>query len=229
MGVMDYREIEPRMKAALFDMDGTLIDSMPFWRQCNLEFMKMLGYEVPPEKQKHVLQSSGGMLAQFAREEYGVEVDPDALLELQKKRMHDAYSRGVAIKPGVVEYLEYLKKRGVLRVVATATWTPYTELALERCGLRRHVDVLCCADFIGYSKRQAAYFDKVAEVIGHPKSACVLFEDAAYALRGGREANILGEVAVADVLNEAFRDELRSLADVFVDSLAELIGLTNAP
>ncbi len=223
MSAMDYPEIESRMKAALFDMDGTLLDSMPLWRQCNVEFLEMLGCEIPSDKLPRVLQYSGGMLAQYAHEAFGVEVDCNALLQLQKKRMYDAYARGVPVKPGALEYLGHLKSRGVLCVVSTATWTPYTELALDRSGLRSNIDVLCCADFIGCSKRQAAYFDKVSEVIGLPKSACVLFEDAVYALRGGRDANLLGEVAVADMLNVPFRDELRSLADIFVDTLAELI------
>ncbi len=57
----------------------------------------------------------------------------------------------------------------------------------------------------------------------HPKSECVLFEDALYALKGGREAGLLGEVAVAEPLYEPFRAEIRAIADVFVDSLAELV------
>lgn len=220
---MEYREIEPRMKAALFDMDGTLLDSMMDWRGCNIEFLEGLGCRIPPEMTAQVLQCTGSMLAQLVRETFGVEFDRDAFVEHQKRRMHDAYTRGVAVKPGVREYLDKLRRRGVLVVLTSATWTPHTELALARTGMRSYFDVLCCTDAIGSSKRTPAFFDKVSERIGHPKSECVLFEDALYALKGGREAGLLGEVAVSEPLYEPFRAEIRAIADVFVDSLAELV------
>ncbi len=220
---MDYREIEPRMKAALFDMDGTLVDSMLEWRKCNVEFLKGLGYEITPDIQARVLQSTGPMLMDYVRESKGVEVDLKALGSFHKIHMYEVYSRGAAVKPGVREYLEHLRSRGVCLVVTTATWTPHTEIALDRCGLKPYFDAICCTDAIGVSKREAAYFDRVSSIIGHPTCECVLFEDALYALESGREAGLLGEVAVADPVNEHVRDQIRAVADVFVHSLAELM------
>lgn len=211
------------MKAALFDMDGTLVDSMMGWRNCNIEFLQGLGYEITPDMRARVYQSTGALLIDYFRETKGVELDPRALEAIQRRRMFEAYSRGVPAKPGVREYLDHLRSRGVYLAVVTATWLPYTEVALERCGLKSYFDAFFCADVDGLTKRDVAYYDKVSSIIGHPKSECVLFEDAFYALACGRKAELLGLVGVADPINEPSRDKIRAVADVFVDSLAELI------
>lgn len=220
---MDFKEVSSRMRVAMFDMDGTLVDSMQDWRKCNIDHLESVGCHPTAEQRPYIIQASSGiMLFDYVRKTFGIEIDKPTFQALQRQRMYDAYARGVAVKPGVVDYLRYLRARGVMTAVTTATWATHTALALSRSGLLPYFDGIYTCDIVGASKRDPAYFEKVAEFCGHPKEECVLFEDALYAIEGGRKAGILGAVALADPTNTLFRDDMRRVADVFVESMADL-------
>ena len=220
---MDAKEMLSRMEAALFDMDGTLLDSMPAWRGCNLEYLENVGIHPDEEQRINIIcASSGTILFDYLRKTFGVEVDVAEFRKLQQTRMEAAYSRGNLAKPGVLEFLRKMRERGVKTVLATATWKSLTDIALEKSGLSGAFDAICCCDIVGVSKAHPEYFDRVSEMIGVPKDRCVLFEDAIYAIQTGRAAGLLGAVALTDPTNILFRRELSELADVMVDSLSEL-------
>ena len=101
------------MKAAIFDMDGTLIDSMTRWREMGI---------IPTEKQEADMMSmSGTMVVDYFKNEFGLETNFEALCVKACEAMEPVYSAGVPHKPGAAAYLKRLRARGVKCVVATAT------------------------------------------------------------------------------------------------------------
>lgn len=220
---MDFREISKRMKVAMFDMDGTLVDSMQQWRVCNVVHLESFGVKLSDEDRPYIIQASSGvMLFDYVKKRYGIDLDRAKLTEIQRKQMYDTYVKGVPVKPGVIDYLTYLRGRGVKVVLTTATWATHTVLALSQNGLLPYFDAIYTCDVVGCSKAKPEYFDKVSELIGYPKDECVLFEDALYAIRSGRSAGLLGTVALADPTNTLFRDDMQREADIFVETMAEL-------
>lgn len=221
---MDFSQKLNRMQAALFDMDGTILDSMPAWRGCNLEYLERHGITLTEEQKQYVVcASSATGLFDYVRETLGHEIDIQEFRALQQERMQEAYAAGIAVKPGARECLAALHARGVKIALATATWSSLTVLALARSGLMRDFDFLCCGDVVHCSKSKPEYFDRASELIGVPKDRCILFDDAIYAVKGASGAGLLGIVAVADPTNEIYRDDLKALSDVFVESLAEIL------
>lgn len=212
------------MRAAFFDMDGTVLDSMQVWRTCNLIYLDRHGIEVSDDLRQRVISASSGMhLFDLIREETGHDVNVAEYRAIQTERVKEAYARGIPAKPGAREYLEHLHSRGVMTVLTTATPAAMANLALSRSGLMREFDAIYCCDIIGESKRRPAYFHAVCSLAGIPEDKCMLFEDADYALEGGREAGLLGAVAVTDDTNLLVRDRLSELSDIMVDSFAELM------
>ena len=220
---MELAEKLSRMEAALFDMDGTLLDSMPAWRGCNIEYLESVGIH-PTDEQKLMIvcASSGTILFDYIRENFGIEVDVEKFRALQRARMEVAYAKGNLAKPGAREFIDKLRARGVKTVLATATWKSLTAIALENSGLSDAFDAICCCDVVGASKSNPEYFDRVSAMIGVPKDRCVLFEDAIYAIQTGLKAGLLGVVALTDPTNVIFRKEIAGMSDAMVDSLAEL-------
>lgn len=226
----DLKKLFGSMGAALIDMDGTILDTMAEWRQCNIDYLEARGVEMTPEQRQRVIcSSSGALLIDYVRDELGVEVDIPAFRALQQERMMEVYRRGPRVKPGSRELLSALRERGVKTVLATATWADHTIVALNKCGLVSSFDALCGSHTIGCGKNTVDYFDKVSELIGVPKDRCVLFDDATYALKGARAAGLLGNVGVANQTNIIFHDEIASLSDIVVESLAEIVPLLPPP
>lgn len=209
------------MKAAIFDMDGTLIDSMDEWRKLNISFVRECGVDFNSEQEK-VLYSMSGMLAvDYLKNELGIEVSYPAMLERSTRMMEPVYRRGVPLKPGAGDYLRRLGKRGVKRVICTATPAPLALIALNRIGLIRDLDYVFSTEIVGGSKGDPAFYDRLCDFIGEKKEDCVMFEDALYAMKGARGAG-LGVVGVADATNLKDRQEIISVCDVVIDSYDEL-------
>ncbi|MGN0773317.1 MAG: HAD family hydrolase [Candidatus Ventricola sp.] len=209
------------MKAAIFDMDGTLIDSMGEWRKLNCSFVRDHGVELTPEQEKDLYSMSGMMVVNYVREKFGIQVEFDTLLERSTVLMEPAYRAGVPLKPGAGAYLKRLRARGVKCVLCTATPSRLALIALNRMGLVSDLDFIFSTDMTGGSKGDPAFFDRLCALIGEKKEDCVMFEDALYAMQGARVAG-LGVIGITDATNEPDREKIRAVCDRVIDSYDEL-------
>ena len=153
-----------RFKAAIFDMDGTLIDSMYAWRGVFREFLDK--YELKtPEELVGVPEYPVGWAAKLVA---------DQLEKLPR--------------PGAIEFVKRLKEHGFRVAVATATPLRYAYTALSRLGFEGLFDLVISNDELGLSKHDEGYFRKVADKLGVKMEECVIFEDAVYSIRAAKKA-----------------------------------------
>lgn len=209
------------MKAAIFDMDGTLIDSMGEWRKLNISFLTGHGITPTADEEAELYAMSGVMAAAYVRDHFGVDTDYSQLLERSTRMMEPVYRTGVPFKPGAAQYVKRLHDRGVKCVVATATPANLALLALNRLGLVSDLDYIFSTDMVGGGKSDPAFYDRLCAMIGEKKEDCVMFEDALYAMRGARAAG-LGVIGVTDGTNRHDREAIVALCDRVIDSYDEL-------
>ena len=214
--------MQRQMKAAIFDMDGTLIDSMGAWRALNVSFVRDRGVALTPGEEQALYSMSGTMVVDYVRQRFGLEADFSELLERAKQRMEPVYRAGVPLKPGAGAYLKRLRAQGVKCVVATATPARLALIALNRVGLVTDLDYIFSTDMIGGFKGERAFFDRLCAMIGERNEDCVMFEDALYAMQGARGAG-LGVIGVTDPTNASDREAIRAVCDRMIDSYDELV------
>jgi len=209
------------MKAAIFDMDGTLIDSMPPWRALNAEFVRRRGI-VPTDEEVRAMHSLTGRIAvDYYREHYGLETDFDTLCAEACEGMKAAYSAGLPLKPGAAQYLRRLRARGVRCVVCSASPCDLVLIALNRMNLTQDLDLIYSTEIIGGHKGDPAFYDRLCAMIGEKKEDCVMFEDALYAMEGARAAG-LGVIGITDDTNADVRDQMAAVCCRVIDSYDEL-------
>ena len=205
---------------AIFDCDGTLVDSMGMWTSAFGRLCARHGVsDVPQERVESISLLDGCALL---HDEYGVEAGADELYEEICALVRDAYEHEVELMPGARRFLDELAAAGVPMIVASST--PVREL---RCCLAAHdlsryfVDVVSTEDVGGRDKEFPDVYLEAARRLGAPREATWVFEDAPFGVRTARRAGF----AVVGLMNDhdgRREEDVRPHCDVFVHGFAEL-------
>lgn len=206
------------IKGAIFDMDGTLIDSMHIWRNLCELYIRSLGFE-PKEKFKTY---DLDYAADYIRREYGVSLSNDEIGRGVIGIIENFYRDQAVPRPGIPEFLEKLRASGVKMCIATATDRYMVETALERCGIREYFSEIFTVSEVGHEKDEPVIFRKALEYLGTPKNETIVIEDALYAIRTATSDGFL-TAAVYDP-NEKGQDEVRRLADYYMKDYIDTDG-----
>ena len=207
-------------KYAIFDMDGTLIDSMIFWKNLALEYLSSKGVkEIPedlPERIKPMTMSESAALFQ---REFGLAGDPEAEMNA---RMDDHYRKDILLKPGVREYLQMLHRQGARMCVASATAEHLMEACLTRLGVRDYFEFLLSCETVGAGKRSPLVYHEAAKRLAAAPGEIAVYEDALYAVRTAKEAGYY-VVGVYDESASGNWQNIENLADEIIMNWEENI------
>ena len=133
-------------KAAIFDLDGTLLDSMGVWDQVDIDFLAKRGIEVPADYMGKVAAMQFRQIAEYTIARFGLPDTPEALMQEWDDMARVAYSTVVEAKPHAVEYLSYLKRSGAKLAVATSLPPALREPAMKHVGIFDYFDQIVSVD-----------------------------------------------------------------------------------
>lgn len=202
------------IKGAIFDLDGTLLDSMFIWDTIGEDYLRSLGKEPHEDLKQTFMRFTLEEAAEYYREHYGVTLSVTEIVDGVNTMVEDIYRTKVTLKSGVADYLAYLKENKVKMCVATVTDRYLVEETLERLGIRRYFsEIFTCAE-IGFGKDKPVIYQKALEHLGTKKEETYVFEDSLFALKTAK-ADGFTAVGVYD-RHETSQDNLKSLADYYI-------------
>ena len=203
--------------AAIFDLDGTLLDSMWVWREVDRAFFEELGMAELEDYARSIQGMSFRETAEYTVGRFGLDRTVEEVMAGWTRMTAEAYARRVALKPGALRYLRGLKRAGVKLAVATANREELVGPTLRRWGAWELFDTVCTAAEVGDAgKSDGALFMLAARKLGVDPSDCAVFEDTLEGVRGARRAG-MGAYAVRDAGNDHHESEIAALADGVVD------------
>lgn len=209
------------LRAAIFDMDGTLLDSMHVWNTVGEDYLRTKG-KVPPDGFIERVRALGMReTADYLRSELGVTDPPEQIIREILQFVNEQYLYVLPLKPGVQEFLQKLHGMGVRLCVATASDRSVAEAALARTGVLGLFDFLMTCDEAGSGKQQPLIFERAVEQLGSAKEDTVIFEDAAHAVQTAVQAGFR-VAAVYDESAAAEQELIRSLSEFYLESFVGL-------
>lgn len=209
------------MAGAVFDCDGTLLDTMALWYGLEDELAARAGHVLTPVEKDALRTYTMAETARFFHGKLGLgesEADVAAMVE---ELAVEQYATRAQARPGVAAVLARLKAAGVRCAVASSSPHSMLDPGLACAGLAPYIDAVVSTDDVGVSKREPAAYDRARELLGTPKEATWVFEDAAYAVRTAKAAGYR-VAATWDCDESGAYDELAALADVAVRDWRDL-------
>ena len=214
------------IKGAIFDLDGTILDSMFIWDTIGEDYLRSLGIE-PKEILKETFKTfTLEQAAEYYRENYGVTLSVDEIIDSVNKMVERYYAETVKLKPDIEVFLEKLKAKGIKMCIATVTDKPLVEAALDRLGVRDYFsEIFTCAS-VGHSKEEPHIYREAQKHLNTEKGETAVFEDALYALKTAKSDGFI-TVGVYDI-HEENQAELKTTADHYIEDYSDFEKFWNS-
>ncbi len=211
-----------KISGAVFDLDGTILDSMYIWETVDEEYLKRKGLCATPEIRAALKTMSLAQAADFFRTECKIADSPEKIMADINGMVSDFYFYEVRPKEYVYEFLTFLKEKNIPMCIATASSRQLTEAALRRLGLLDFFEKILTCEEIGSGKDTPEIYIKSLDILCCESSETLVFEDAAHAAKTARNAGF--KVCGVYDPSENDVDALKKFSDIYINSFKEAVN-----
>ena len=209
------------IKAVIFDMDGLLIDSEPFWRIAEIEAFKNLGHHLTDE----MLQATNGMrndeVVKHWVDHFGIEGANYGQIEIEVlAKVQELVEAKGKVLPGVMDTLEFFKKQQLPMALASSSPLGIIQSVVDTLGIERYFKVMCSAEFEEYGKPHPAVFIAAANYLRVSPEDCLVFEDSINGMIAAKAAKMK---CITIPAPENYNNPKYALADANFDSLLSFL------
>ena len=216
------KDILKDIKGVIFDLDGTLLDSMWIWKQIDIEYLSEHNIEMPEDLQSCIEGMSFTETAVYFKETFAIPDSLDKIKADWNDMAMDKYRYEVTTKPGVVEFLKELKRRGIKTGIATSNSKELAFAVLKALGLTPYFDEVHMSCEVKTGKPAPDIYLLVAECLGVAPEHCLVFEDIPEGIQAGKAAG-MKVCGVEDAFSADYREEKKQLADYYITHYDEIV------
>ena len=210
------------IKGAIFDVDGTLLDSMPVWMEIGARYVRSLGKEPEENLGEILFPMTMNQGAAYVKETYGLDKSIPQIIEEINAIVEKYYFQEAPLKPGAIEILRWLQEKNIPMTVATSTELHLIEGAFSRLHLRSFFKEVFTCTQVGAGKNQPVIYQKAACAMNTKPEETWVFEDALHGLLTAKEAGFF-TVGLYDAASKNQQEALSESADLYGKSLLDIL------
>ncbi len=209
-------------KVYIFDLDGTIADSMPIAVEIVLSLLREKGIVYPDDIVETLTPLGFKGIAKYYAEVMGVPMSEEAIFQWFMRKLERAYAEDIPLKKGAYKALEGLKARGVRMCVLTGSPHIFTDPCLKRTGIFEAFERVWSAEDFGMLKSDERLYHAVAHALGVAVENLLMIDDGVNVLKTAKAAGTR-TVGVYESYSKAAEKEIKALVDKYVYSLEELL------
>lgn len=209
-------------KALIFDLDGTLIDSMNVWEEIDIEFLGKYNMKPSEDFYRTIKPMSFAETACYFSEALNIPMEPSEIMEKWNEMAKEKYEKTVPLKKGVYDFIMKEKSLGTKLCVATANNKELAALALKRLGIYDCMEFILTCDEISVGKGTPEIYIKAAERLGVKVSEAAVFEDVLHGVLSAKSGGFY-VVAVSEKTAIEDIDEIKKNCDLYIEDYSCLL------
>lgn len=213
------------VKGVIFDLDGTLVDSMWMWKDIDIEYLGQFGIECPEDLQTGVEGMSFNETANYFKTRFSLKESIEEIQNKWHEMAWDKYANQVPLKEGVMEFLEYLKEHQIPCGIASSNSKELIELIINKYNIANYFKTIRNSNEVAKGKPSPDVYLLAAHDMGVEPEDCLVFEDVIQGVMGGKNA----KMKVCNVYDEYSRKDketLRKIADYHIRNYYEIAAGT---
>ncbi|MCI8485209.1 MAG: HAD family phosphatase [Lachnospiraceae bacterium] len=209
------------IKAVIFDLDGTLVDSMWLWHDIDVEFLEQRGLTLPDTYQKEIEGMSFTETAMYTKELFHLSESVEELKAMWNRMAIEKYTYEVPFKPGAEEFLKDCRNQGIRLGIATSNSRELVEAVSSALHFDNYIQEIVTACEVKQGKPAPDVYLEAAKRLHVQPEHCLVFEDVPMGILAGKHAG-MQVCAVEDRFSAGEREEKRRLADYYISSYREI-------
>lgn len=209
-------------KAVIFDLDGTLVDSMWIWKSVDIDFFGERGVELPDDLQGALDGMSFRETAAYMKNRFGFVETVDELMVIWNEMAHKKYQYEAPLKEGVLEFLKALKEKDIKVGIASSNSEFLVRTVLESHGVLEYFDSIHTANEVEKGKPAPDIYLLVAKDLQVKPEHCLIFEDIVHGIMAGKNAG-MKTCAIYDHYSKEDDEKKQELADYYITDYKELL------
>ncbi len=213
--------IKDNIKGVIFDLDGTLVDSMWMWREIDEEYLARFGYELPDDYQRSIEGFSFHEVAVYTKERFHIPDSTDKMKDDWNRMAYEFYRDRVQLKEGVRNLIQFLKENGIRLGIATSNSRELLEAVLCSKDIFPDFDVIATSSEVTHGKPAPDIYLHVADELHMNSSEVLVFEDVEAGILSGKAAG-MSVCTVYDAYSMQTKEELMRLSDYYIESFEDL-------
>ena len=209
------------MQVELFDFDGTLANSMPYWRTIDIQLFDEFNAPYTIELFQQLTPLSEEETAvEFQR--HGVQLPVEEIIRRKNDFMEDAYLHKITLKPQVQEYMDQLRQKGAVLAICSSTASRLLKACVQRLGVADYFTAIYSASEMGFSKADPALYLHICKELGAQPRELTFYDDNAEAVQGAAGAGV-HTVGIYDLASDHRWPLLQQSAERSIRSFSELL------
>ncbi|NLL73778.1 MAG: HAD family phosphatase [Clostridiales bacterium] len=209
------------INAVIFDLDGTLVDSMWMWEIIDIEYLNRFGLDFPRDLQEKVEGMSFSETAIYFKKRFDLPDSLDQIKSDWNKMAWDKYLNEVPLKEGVKDLLDYLKEKNIPMGIATSNSRELVDVVIDKLDIKDYFASIRTSCEVAKGKPSPDIYLQVAKDLKVVAEECLVFEDVIQGIMAGKNAN-MRVCAVYDKSSDKDKEEKIKLADYYVHSLKDI-------